>query len=165
MFKTAYSLLCVFDRVTSIYGRKKVQKMVHLLEISGTDLPFKYEYHFYGPYSAEVQEEIGFLVQEGFLNEVKRDGAYEYIITDRGRIFKTTLENDGGYNIDINEQLLNSMATESSQFLEMVSTYAFLVDSGYDLISAQKKALELKPHLERFTDKAVNYYNEKVKNH
>ncbi|BFH60496.1 YwgA family protein [Paenibacillus azoreducens] len=165
MFKAAYSLLCIFDNVDSVYGRKKVQKMVHLLETSGTELPFKYEYHYYGPYSAEVQEEIGFLVQQGFLDEIKHDEAYEYVITDRGRNFKTTLEDDGGYSIDLNERLLNSMTKESSQFLEMVSTYAFLIDSGYEAGSAREKALELKPHLERFVDKAVNYYNEKIKKH
>lgn len=165
MFKAAYSLLCIFDSVNSVYGRKKVQKMVHLLEASGTELPFKYEYHFYGPYSAEVQEELGFLVQQGFLEEIKHDGAYEYVITDRGKTFKSTLEDDGGYSVDLNNRLLISMTKESSQFLEMVSTYAFLIDSGYEALSAKKKALELKPHLERFVDKAVTYYNEKVKKH
>ncbi|XID91609.1 YwgA family protein [Paenibacillaceae bacterium WGS1546] len=164
MFKAAYSLLCIFDSVNSVYGRKKVQKMVHLLETSGTELPFKYEYHFYGPYSAEVQEEIGFLVQQGFLDEIKHDGAYEYVITDRGKTFKSMLEEDGGYRIEIKESLLNSMADESSQFLEMVSTYAFLIDSGYDSLAAREKALELKPHLERYISKAISYYNEKVVN-
>lgn len=165
MFKAAYSLLSIFDSVNSVYGRKKVQKMVHLLEVSGTELPFKYEYHFYGPYSAEVQEEIGFLVQQGLLDEIKHDGAYEYVITEKGRAFKATLEDDGGYHVPIDKRLLNSMTNESSQFLEMVSTYAFLIDSGYDAPAAKEKALELKPHLERFVDKAVNYYNGQIRIH
>jgi len=155
MFKAAYSLLSIFDSVNSVYGRKKVQKMVHLLEVSGTELPFKYEYHFYGPYSAEVQEEIGFLVQQGLLD----------VITEKGRAFKATLEDDGGYHVPIDKRLLNSMTNESSQFLEMVSTYAFLIDSGYDASAAKEKALELKPHLERFVDKAVNYYNRQIRIH
>jgi uncharacterized protein YwgA len=162
MFDAAYSLLSVFGEVNKVYGRKKVQKMIHLLESAGTNMPFKYEYHFYGPYSAELQEEINVLVQQGFLTETKNDDAYVYSITEKGRGFKETLEADGGYSIKLNTELLNSMDKEHSQFLEMTSTYAFLLDSGYGHKEAKLKALELKPHLERYVDNAISYYHEKV---
>jgi hypothetical protein len=163
MFKAAYSLLCVFDCLKSVYGRKKVQKMVHLLEMSGDELPYKYEYHYYGPYSAELQEEIGFLVQQGFLDEKSHDGAYEYVITEKGRHFKSKLEKEGKYNVAINRQLLEIMNNEESQFLEILSTFAFLIDSGYDAVTARVKTVELKPHLERFIDRAVRYYDEYIR--
>ncbi|MBO8172976.1 MAG: hypothetical protein H0Z33_13940 [Bacillaceae bacterium] len=162
MFEGAYSLLSLFDEIKKVHGRKKVQKMVHLLESAGLDLPFKYEYHFYGPYSAELQEEINTLVQQGFLTESKNDEAYVYSITKKGKAFKETLEADGGYSLKINTDLLNSMVKESSQFLEMVSTYAFLIDLGYDTHKAKSKAIELKPHLEKLIDEAIAFYDQKV---
>jgi len=162
MFEAAYSLLSVFAEVNKVYGRKKIQKMVHLLESAGANMPFKYEYHYYGPYSAELQEEINVLVQQGLLTETKDDEAYVYAITEKGKKFKETLETVGGYNINFNAELLNSMSKESSQFLEMASTYAFLIDSGYNPQQAKSKALELKPHLEKYIERAISFYNAKV---
>lgn len=164
MFESTYSLLCIFDKVNEVYGRKKLQKMIHLIESSGTSLPFRYEYHFYGPYSAALQEEINVLVQQGFLTEETDGEAYVYSITDKGRQFKDALETDGGYKLDLNLELIKSMEMQSSQFLEMVSTYAFLIESGYDQQHARSKALELKPHLGKYMDQAITYFNTAVCN-
>ncbi len=88
MFRSAYSVLNILSHLQTVKGRKKMQKIVHLLEMVGLDLPFKYEYHHYGPYSAELQEEINYLVQHGFLSENNDDGTYLYEITEKGVRFK-----------------------------------------------------------------------------
>lgn len=162
MFESAYRLLSVFEEVDAIYGRKKVQKMIHLLESSGTDMPYKYEYHFYGPYSAELQDEVNRLVQQQFLAETKEDGAYRYTISDKGREFRQTLEVGGGYAFACDRELLQDMNQQSSQFLEMVSTYAFLIDSGYEPPAAREKAGELKEHLSKYMEEAIAFYHAKV---
>lgn len=163
MFKISYSLLKIFDSVEYIYGRKKLQKMIHLLEVSGMTLPFKYEYHYYGPYSADLQEEVGFLVQQGFVEETKEQDAYVYKMTDKGRHFKRMLEDESGFNMNVNEELLQILTQESSQYLEIVSTYAFLRDSGHTSEEAKKKALQLKPQLSDYLDSAIGFYNENIK--
>lgn len=156
LFKTTYSLLKVFDLLVKIQGRKKLQKMVHLIGMTGYNLPFKYHYHHYGPYSAQLQDEISFMVQQGFLKEYKENEAYVYEITQRGREFREKLEENNNFEID--KDLLSLLNSESSQFLEMVSTYAFLLDSGYDAKDAKLKASELKPHLKYLINDAEKFY-------
>lgn len=163
MFRSAYSILSLFTNVDKIHGRKKLQKMIHLFKVSGMDLPFKYEYHHYGPFSAELQEEINFLYQQGMLNEFKEDATYVYEITEKGREFKEKLNTEEKYSIIFKEELLEALMQENSQFLEVVSTYAFFIESGYEDEYAKEKTMELKPHLKRYLDSAINFYEKQIK--
>lgn len=162
MFKSAYYLLELLNSLGVIEGRKKLQKMIHLIEASGVNLPFKYEYHFYGPYSAQLQEEINVLVNQGFLEEYKKNETYIYEITQRGKDFKNKLEESYSFSFDFDEKLLASLNKKSSQFLEMVSTYAFLLDSGYNTEGAKLKAIELKPHLKHLIDDAIDFFDKQI---
>ncbi|MFZ3100901.1 MAG: hypothetical protein WA131_03565 [Desulfitobacteriaceae bacterium] len=163
MFDSTYLLLRFFDYVELVKGRKKLQKMVHLLSTAGAAFSFKYQYHHYGPYSTQLQDEINFMVRQGFLEELKENETYVYKITPLGKEFKTSLE--GTYNGDLNRELLMSLNEHSSQFLEMASTYAFLLDSGYDSHNAIHKAIELKPHLSGYAEDVTNYHNNELVNH
>jgi uncharacterized protein len=163
MFQSAYSLLSLFDSVEKINGRKKLQKMIHLFEVSGLDLPFKYEYHHFGPFSAELQEEINFLVNQGMLNESKEDAAYVYNITEKGKEFKEKLKSEENYTVSFKGELLEAFVKENSQFLEIVSTYAYLLDTGYEEEYAKEKAMELKPHLSKYIDSAIDFYKVQIK--
>ncbi|MHB8073991.1 YwgA family protein [Desulfosporosinus fructosivorans] len=160
MFDSAYLLLSLFDDVELVEGRKKLQKMVHLLTTAGAAFSFKYQYHHYGPYSAQLQDEINFMVRQGFIEEFKEKETYVYKITERGKEFKLSLERTN--NGDLNRELVLSLNEHSSQFLEMVSTYAFLLDSGYDSDSAIQKAIELKPHLSGYSEDARKYYHRDI---
>src|SRR5262249_49914581 len=37
-----------------LVGRTRLQKSVYLLKLSGIDLGFDFDYHYYGPYSEEL---------------------------------------------------------------------------------------------------------------
>lgn len=87
MFQTTYPLLAFFDHVAVVHGRKKLQKMIHLLKSAGNEFPFKFRYHHYGPYSSQLQSEMNRLVSEGFIVEKLEDGTYTYEITESGRKF------------------------------------------------------------------------------
>src|SRR5699024_1016330 len=158
MFQTTYQLLTLFDAVETIRGRKKLQKMVHLLKSSGTDFPFKYRYHHYGPYSSQLQSEMDQLVTQEFLEEAVEEGAYIYHITERGRAFKAMLETDGGYSFTIQRELIEQLINKSTSFLEMFSTYVFLLESGDTKDEAKEKAKELKPHLTDQLDDVITAY-------
>ncbi|CCO07623.1 YwgA family protein [Desulforamulus hydrothermalis] len=158
MFDAAFKLLNLFSQVGEIHGRKKLQKMVHLLKKGGVAFPFKYEYHHYGPYSAQLQSEINSLVYNGFLAEKKENDTYVYSLTDQGRRFKEKLAECLHYQFEIKKTLVNLLAEKNSQFLEMVSTFAFLIDAGYDAAAAKEKCLELKPHLQKHIDEAIAFY-------
>src|SRR5690625_1907251 len=122
MFQTTYQLLTFFDSLASVNGRKKLQKMIHLLKSADTGFPFKYEYHHYGRYYATLKKEVNRLVEEQFIEEVNQEGTYIYTITDKGKKFKKMLETERNFSFELNEALLEKLAQESSQFLEMVST-------------------------------------------
>jgi len=161
MFEAAGSVLSVFSVVGKVNGRKKIQKMVHLLKVAGFRMPFKYEYHHYGPYSAELQMELSDLEREGYLREWIEDETYIYEMTDKGREFKEQLDRLGA-TVKVDRELVESMARKGSPFLEMVSTYAYLIDAGYKPEDARDKTLELKDHLKGYLNDAISFYNEKI---
>lgn len=158
MFHTTYRLLTFFEAVDTIRGRKKLQKMIHLLKSAGTDFSFKYRYHHYGPYSSQLQSEMDQLVAQNFIQEKFTDGAYTYHITERGREFKEILHKDGGYSFTLQEGLLEALIDKPTSFLEMFSTYVFLLESGDTKEEAKEKAKELKPHLGEQLDEVIRAY-------
>ena len=52
-----------------MYGRVRLQKMFYLLDRIGLGSELDYEYHYYGPYSAELTEQIKDAVAFGFIEE------------------------------------------------------------------------------------------------
>lgn len=48
--------------------KKKLQKMVYLIEEKGNNLGFGYKLHLYGPYSEDLDYEVSKLFSEGRLN-------------------------------------------------------------------------------------------------
>jgi uncharacterized protein YwgA len=60
----------------SVYGRVRMQKMFYLLDRMGLGSGLQYEYHHYGPYSAELTEEIKDAVAFGFFDETPARGGH-----------------------------------------------------------------------------------------
>lgn len=163
MFETKYAVLNIFDEMGELKGRKRLQKIVHLLEHKGIAMNFRFNYHHYGPYSSDLQGETNELVDEGFLYEFQENGTYNYKITEKGTEFIRKLEESFLSELDkvyVQKNCITLLNGKSSQFLELVSTYAFLLETGYDGESAYSKARELKPHLAYMMDDAVEFYNQ-----
>lgn len=129
--------------------------MVHLLKSAGTQFQFKYRYDHYGPYSSQLQSEMDQLVKQGYLAETNINGVYEYTIIAKGLEFKSLLERDGGYSFPLNKAVYKKLSRKYTPFLEMFSTYVFLLESGYTVGQAKEKAAELKPHLITILDEAI----------
>ena len=160
MFDHLYKLLSFFRQTQMISGRKKLQKMVYLLQHYGLDLEMNYVYHHYGPYSAGLQAEVEELVESGFVAEGKTCRGYEYHITEKGIEFLQKLEEEFEVpKISMNDKQLDLLGQQSSQFLEVVSTYAFLLAKDYLPEQAVEKVKELKPHLADYVDEARAFYD------
>lgn len=163
MFESMYRLLSFFDSIESIRGRKKLQKMIYLLKNTGAEFPFKYRYHHYGPYSAQLQEEVNDLVEKGFIEETNEDNTYSYQLTDEGRSFKKQIQQQIQHQNDDNlfefQEIMTLLSQEDSQFLEVASTYAFLLESGDTPFQAKQKTAELKPLLVDHLDRAIQFYD------
>lgn len=162
MFDSTYRILNLVSFVERIRGRKKLQKMVYLLSVAGTKFHYKYKYHHFGPYSAELQTEINDLVDQQLLHENHEEQAYVYELTEKGKLFLKRLEEQYRYNDELDRQLAEQLAKQNSQFLEMMSTYTFLLRSGDDPDEARVKAAELKQHLQDTLDDAVRYVHTKI---
>jgi hypothetical protein len=127
----------------TINGRKKFQKMVHILKAKGVDFQESFDFHYYGPYSVDLQLEIDEMTSQGLLNEQKYNSTFIYEV------------NSGDDDIDVSDDTLSSRAglirylnDQAPQVLELVSTFYYLKDHGYqDMDKIVKKAEMLKTHL------------------
>src|SRR5699024_6984368 len=62
-------LLHFFIEANEVTGRKKLQKMIYILQVCGIPFGEKFHYHFYGPYSEELSLRVEELCNLGFLKE------------------------------------------------------------------------------------------------
>ena len=146
MFEQEYALLKLFEKANRIEGRKKLQKTVHLLQMAGVPFGMDFKYHYYGPYSAELQSYIDVLVDYGMLREDNQGDTYIYEMTDKGKEFmqkyRETVGNDFSLPTESVERVLSYPATT----LELASTIGYLISLGYTMDVASKPCSRLHRH-------------------
>ena len=64
-----YQLAKIVDWAGTLETRKRMQKVVYLLQVAGCPLGADYTLHHYGPYSQEVARLTDEMVQTGILTE------------------------------------------------------------------------------------------------
>jgi uncharacterized protein len=117
-----------FSMADGVTGRKKLQKMIYILQKCNIPFEEKYHFHVYGPYSEELTLRVEELCNFGFLDEVKEDKSnyfqYNYTITTDGEAF---LEQ---FNLDMPsyQNKVDMLKARSSRFLELVSTMLYFDD-------------------------------------
>jgi len=161
VFDKTYKLLRFFSETGTLTGRKKLQKMVHLLQRKGVSFDMDYAYHHYGPYSADLQAEVQELVDQELLVEEMKDNTYQYYLTDKGKEFLGVLQETKKDAFALPNNLMELLMDKSSPFLEVVSTYSYLLDNGYTDEEAIAKLKELKPKLDCYWEDAISFYKEK----
>jgi len=171
MFEKRYRVLALLAALGEVRGRKKLQKIAFLLQHWGTDLQSRFTYHFYGPYSADLQALVQELAAQELLQEERTKGQFVYRITEKGREFVAKWE---GRFAGVNtahaagraalfappREQLQALAEQSAPFLELLSTYAYLLETGDGPVSAREKAVRLKPHLAALMDEVVGFYRQ-----
>lgn len=131
-------------------GRKRLQKLVYLLQFGGHDLGVDYTLHHYGPYARGLASLTDEMVDDGLLQENREPfstgygGTYTYRLTDGCREQLRTLARSGQKPLDDAKALLGRLAKEDVWPLELSSTVAYFVDSGCDWPEAVRKAAEFK---------------------
>ncbi|GGA63976.1 YwgA family protein [Ornithinibacillus halotolerans] len=118
-------LIQFFSDAKEVIGRKKLQKMVYILQSFGVPFEEKYQFHFYGPYSEELSLRIEELCNLGFLHEEKEVKSnyfqYHYSLTEDG----TQFLNQFGVNMPNCKNVIELLQEKSSRFLELVSTMLY----------------------------------------
>ncbi len=140
-----------------VNGRKRLQKIVHLLQVRGyREFSHSFDLHYYGPYSRELAGEIDFLCKANVLRQTKSGDAFQYKVNDawRDRI-------QGGGQASKPERwfkLSKELNREDVGLLEAVSTIAFLSKVEHHKgPRLQTQFRRLKPNLKSYYPHAVRF--------
>ncbi|MEX5214546.1 MAG: hypothetical protein NW703_10320 [Nitrospiraceae bacterium] len=126
-----------------VEGRKRLQKLVHLLQLSGADVSAEFEILHYGPFSTELASTVDDLTYEGKIKEdvepVGVYGTYQYVYRlGDPSTFIPELQ-------DIDRALVRRLDEASTVVLEIASTIGFFESSGSDRKDALLQTKEIKP--------------------
>ncbi len=133
-----------------ICGRKKLQKIVHLLQtLKGVPFGYSFQFSFFGPYSADLKADVGALTAEGLLlehPETTPQGNKTYRFTADPRMAQLLSDVSApapdGWN-----QLATNLNARSAEELEGISTLLFLQKMGWAGEDLKEQFGLLKPRL------------------
>jgi Uncharacterized conserved protein len=118
-------IAAIIKQVGVVAGRKKLQKMVYILQRMGFPFHEMFHFNFYGPYSDELSLQLEELCNFGFLLERRDDRSpekcYRYRLSEAGESFI-------GHYAGImpkTKGLVNVLSQETATFLELVSTLLY----------------------------------------
>lgn len=151
-------MLEVLRLVTSledVQGRKKLQKIVHILKSSGYDFPHYFGYLHYGPYSSGLTAEIDSLVSSKLVIEEGGGGEFEPYVYKPGPKAKPLLRHLGKMDAPPWAELAQQLNRRDANFLEALSTVLFLRRNGFKGGSLKARFKALKPNLVPLYDKAL----------
>ncbi len=148
-------IITLLDVAGNIRGRTKFQKVVYILK--NKEIPFneKFKYHYYGPFSSDLQLEIDELVDRNILVE-KNMNPYDYEVNKENKIkFNKDL------NISGKKELIQFLKNKDIKELEITSTIYYLENNGLkDKDILRKKITALKPHLRDYIDSSFKLKDE-----
>lgn len=139
-----------------IEGRKKLQKMVHILKELGAPFPETFEYSYYGMYSRQLKDEVATLQCENLLSEEEHLGMLGpvYAVSATSTLGDLLAE----FHLETppkwveRAQQLNKI---SPQKLEGISTVLFLRRTEGNHGAIRSRLLSLKPHLANIADECL----------
>ena len=146
-----------------IESRKKLQKLVYILQQMGNPFHQQFEYLHYGPYSSDLKREIDQLVEAGLIQEESTQAhifsQYNYGPTAN---LSDLLRNFGGEEKPSWAELATDLNRESPQTLEAISTILFLRQKGFGEDRLRARFCELKPALSADFEKAKHRADELI---
>lgn len=165
MYEKTYAILSLLDIQHEVRGRKKIQKIFYLLKHLGYSVPFKFSYHFYGPYSSDLQGELSYRADKDAewqpWEEASDDTAYTYRTAENSESIKNALEADWGYHpLSYSKELIQMLNEKDANLLELTSTYAYFLDSEHSPEKAKERTKEMKPKLLGSLNEAIILYSE-----
>jgi uncharacterized protein len=148
------AVLRLVDVVGKIEGRKKLQKIVHILQSRGFDFPHDFGYLHYGPYSSGLAAEVDALVSSKFVIEQRGVGYEPYVYTP-SKTVGALFEYLGETQVPPWRSLAISLNSRDANFLESLSTILYLQENGFLGRTLKERFIQLKPTLRRFFEAAI----------
>lgn len=147
MFVNRYDgIVGFFGIVRTLEGRKKLQKSIYLAKEHGfPGLRERFDFHWYGPYSEMLANEVQELVQLGVLEEEAREVSngyrtYIYEIDESALdYFDEKVAVARPY-----QTLVARIVGEDARFLELASTLHYFLRNGYDREHAEQEVMRVK---------------------
>jgi len=153
---TKYQLVKLISIAGGIDSRKRVQKIICLLQAAGMNWDVDFRLHHYGPYSSEVADLLDELASRGILIEEEQPNSvgmqYNYRVDEGTGSALEKLEKEPTTKIARQKQefdkyhpkLEKLLKTEELWILELGSTIAHYYGLSSDWEKAEKKACEFK---------------------
>ncbi len=152
---TLIQIARLFKAVETIEGRKRLQKMVHILQEFGIPFGLQFSYHYYGPYSEDLQTCIQSYKSEGLINEIAAaSGPYPTSNFKAGDSLMDLLSQIGDTQTPEWSELANELKHKSAKQLEAISTLIHLGVLQQPSDSLKAQFLALKPQLESLYEEA-----------
>ncbi len=131
-------------------GRKRLQKIVHLLDASGvSEFRHRFILHYFGPFSRELASELDFLVAAQLVAQVEpgpEGGSYRYSIPS-----EAIDSLNGFYQEEFGTpnwiERAKELKRETTPQLEAMSTLVFLAQRGFADNRLQAEFERVKPNL------------------
>ncbi|WP_165231882.1 hypothetical protein [Aquisphaera insulae] len=147
-----YQLAKVVDWAGILETRKRMQKVIYLLQVAGCPLGASYALHHYGPYSQDVARLTDEMVQAGLLTETTKSNGigqqYSYSLSEVARHSLTELEASAGRGLSAALDAVLSgkrwLLEEDLKDLEFAATIIFFRQQGHDWPSAVEKMRQFK---------------------
>lgn len=144
-----------------IQDRKKLQKIVYILQMKGVGFNEKFTYHYYGPYSTELQMEVTSLSDWGFVSETSKQTESNHVCYTYSLKEGSDYENeyDDVQEVIDNAEIIKHLNSIPTHVLELIATIFYLKDYNYPTDEnnkdfVRKKINALKPNLLNVFDEA-----------
>jgi uncharacterized protein YwgA len=156
-------LLQFFVAIGEVVGRKKCQKLIHILQECGHDFGFDFKLALYGAFSSDLQGQLENFVESRYIREVPSTtdiAGYrtsKFVTSSHSpKILKILgLDEEPGW-----KKLANDLNQRTSRELEATSTIMFLRRSGTQDAQLPEKFATLKPHLINIYESGLELANE-----
>jgi uncharacterized protein YwgA len=144
-----YLILKSLNMVDKIDGRKKIQKIIYLINNRMFNAFSDYRFYLYGPYSDQLFYELQNLNDDEIINEISNTQSYSYKITNKGKEFLDLLEAKMSVEDIEKFEMVKKLNDYSSEDLEIMSSL-YYISREFNEISYEEMVEELmerKPHL------------------
>jgi uncharacterized protein YwgA len=138
-------LLQVLERIA---GRKKLQKIVHILQQRGLPFPEPFQYSYYGMYSQQLRSEVEKLESEKLVKESPVRGMNVSYSLEKTPELDALVREIGQEQEPAWAETARYLNSLPPQELEGISTILFLKDCGFSANALKQRLVGLKPHLE-----------------
>ena len=150
---TRYQLAKIVSWAGNLQARKRLQKVVYLLQSAGCPLDAEFSLHHYGPYSEELARLTDEMVRQSLLVEQSLEYSqgqqFSYQLSPLAADAITSLEaTESGrmsaLEIKAYEARAKALLGEDLRRLEYASTIVYFHRQGNDWVQAVDKATEFK---------------------